>query len=63
MQKTQLAAALVAALGFALNGPAFAADSEKAQATNEKAPTSHGMKVAAKESSTDKSAESSCKGK
>lgn len=60
MQRTQLAAALVAALGFALHGTAFAADAEKT--TTVKSEKSS-VKVAEKKDATEKGKEGACKGK
>ena len=65
MQKAQLAAALVAALGFALGGTAYAADTDNGMNVTEKSTkTEKHVKLAkGDKTTTEKGAEGSCKGK
>jgi hypothetical protein len=66
MQKAQLAAALVATLGFALGGTAFAANNDNGLNVSEKSTTKteKSIKIAKSDKGTsEKGAEGSCKGK
>ena len=64
MQKTQLAAAVAAVLGFALHAPAMAADATDGKLeVKEKSSPSKVLKLEEKKAKKKKGKEASCKGK